>query len=430
MLNVMSEHDSNLRETVEKARQGDLDAYGRLVTEHQGWLFAVVRGIVHDEQTAEDVVQEVFLKAFRGLSTLQDAQAFPAWLRRIGVTIALNHMRTRRHTFVDVTIAETMPAEESQSETRDKDDLLSFLQRAMVGLPPDDRKVCERFYHGGWTAARLAESEGISAAAMRKRLERIRKQLRKEIEMNQQKRGHKERAGERSGPGLPERIIRMLSKPILTDMPENPVGAVWEIIRGAHSGHTEVQLAEIFGADELESVVGEKISLVPSFAHRVDKERFLRWDLTAPMLLKSRELRSQDFLIAAGKVYRNELEDGRSLETFHQAEVLLIGDRDEWKMMGPVTCFLDKLLPEARIRVEQMDFEMYTGRGWVVSALWRGVWEPVLAFARFRDEIVRAIGRDPQKISAVGVGMGLERIACLKYGIDDIRKVEAAQVKK
>ncbi len=422
----MTEPESALRATVEKARRGDLDAYGRLVTEHQGWLFAVVRGIVHDEQAAEDAVQETFLKAFRQLSTLQDAQAFPSWLRRIGVTTALNQVRSRRLTFVDVTIAEGLPAEEPDAEAQQKDDLLLFLRRAMVGLSPDDRRVCERFYHGGWTAARLAESEGISAVAMRKRLERIRKQLRKEIEMNQQKTG----SGEHSGAGLPERIIRMLSKPILTDLPENPVGAVWEIIKETHHGHAEVQLAETFAAEELKSVVGERASLVPSFAHRVDDRRILRWDLTAPMLLKSRSLPGQDFLMAAGKVYRNVQEDGRSLETFHQAEVLLIGDRDEWKMMGPVTRWLDTLLPEARIRVEQMDFEMYTDRGWAVSVLWEGVWEPVLGFARFRDEIVRAIGRDPQEVAAVGVGMGLERIACLKYGIDDIRKVEAAQVKK
>ncbi|RPJ54980.1 MAG: sigma-70 family RNA polymerase sigma factor, partial [Acidobacteria bacterium] len=227
MLSGMTEPENGLRETVERARRGDLDAYGRLVTEHQGWLFAVVLGIVHDEQAAEDAVQEAFLKAFRQLSTLQDAQAFPSWLRRIGVSIALNQLRGRRLTFVDVTMAEGMPSEDPNAEARHKDDLLSFLRRAMVGLSPDDRKVCERFYHGGWTAARLAESEGISAVAMRKRLERIRKQLRKEIEMNQQKKG----SGEHSGAGLPERIIRMLSKPILTDLPENPVGAVWEIVK-------------------------------------------------------------------------------------------------------------------------------------------------------------------------------------------------------
>ncbi len=420
----MTEPDSDLRETVEKARRGDLDAYGRLVTEHQGWLFAVVLGIVHDEQAAEDAVQEAFLKAFHRLSTLQDAQAFPAWLRRIGVSIALNQVRNRRLTFVDATMAESVPVEESQADSPEQDQLLSFLRRAMVGLSPDDRRVCERFYHGCWTAARLAESEGISAVAMRKRLERIRKQLRKEIEMSQQK------SGDKPGAGMPERIIRLLSKPILTDLPENPVGAVWEIVKQTHPGHTEVQLAETFDAGELKSVVGEKASLVPSFAHRVDDRRILRWDLTAPMLLKSRELHGRDFLMAAGKVYRNVQEDGRSLETFHQAEVLLIGDRDEWAMMGPVTRWLDKLLPEARVRVEQMDFQMYTDRGWAVSVLWEGVWEPVLGFARFRDEIVRAIGRDPQKAAAVGVGMGLERIACLKYGIDDVRKVEAAQVKK
>ncbi len=422
----MTEPDSDLRETVERAQRGDLDAYGRLVTEHQGWLIAVVRGILHDEQAAEDAVQEAFLKAFRQLPSLQDAQAFPSWLRRIGLSIALNQLRSRRLTFVDATMAESLPAEDSQAEFARKDELLSFLRTAMVGLSPDDRRVCERFYHGGWTAARLAESEGISAVAMRKRLERIRKQLRKEIEMNQQKRG----SGEQSGAGLPERIIRLLSKPILTDLPENPVGAVWEIVKETHTGAMEVQLAETFDVEELKSVVGEKASLVPPFAHRVDDRRILRWDLTAPMLLKSRELSGQHFLMAAGKVYRNVQEDGRSLETFHQAEVLLLGERDEWKMMGPVTRWLDKLLPEARIRVEQMDFEMYTDRGWVVSVLWEGVWEPVLGFARFREDIVRAIGRDPQKVTAVGVGMGLERIACLKYGIDDVRKIESSQVQK
>ena len=419
----MTEPDSNLRATVEKARQGDLEAYGRLVTEHQGWLLAVLRGIVHDEQAAEDAVQEAFLKAFRQLSTLQDPQAFPSWLRRIGVSIALNQLRCRRLTFVDATMAESLPAEQPADETGE---LLMFLRRAMVGLSPDDRRVCERFYHGGWTAARLAEFEGTSAVAMRKRLERIRKQLRKEIEMNQQRSG----SGEQSGAGMPERIIRLLSKPILTDLPENPVGAVWEIVKETHPGAMEVQLAETLDAEALKSVVGEKASLVPPFAHRVDDRRLLRWDLTAPMLLKSRELGGQDFLMAAGKVYRNVQEDGRSLETFHQAEVLLIGERDEWKMMGPITHWLDKLLPEARIRVEQMDFEMYTDRGWAVSVLWEGVWEPVLGFARFRDDIVRAIGRDPKKVAAVGVGMGLERIACLKYGIDDVRKIESSQVKK
>jgi len=426
MLSGMTEPDSNLRETVESAQKGNLDAYGRLVTEHQGWLLAVVRAIVHDEQAAEDAVQEAFLKAFRQLSTLQDAQAFPSWLRRIGVSVALNQVRSRRQTFVDAAMAESLPAGQSQAEVDEKDELLSFLRRAMLGLSPDDRRVCERFYHGGWTAARLADCEGISAVAMRKRLERLRKQLRKEIEMNQQRMS----SGEGSREGLPERIIRLLSKPILTDLPENPVGAVWEIVKETHEGAAEVQLAETFDAEQLKSVVGERASLVPPFAHRVDDRRLLRWDLTAPMLLKSRELRGQDFLMAAGKVYRNMEEDARSLQTFHQAEILLIGERDEWKMMGPITHWLDKLLPEARIRVEQMDFEMYTDRGWAVSVLWEGVWEPVLGFARFRDDVVRAIGRDPKKVAAVGVGMGLERIACLKYGIDDVRKVEASSVKK
>jgi phenylalanyl-tRNA synthetase alpha chain len=57
-----------------------------------------------------------------------------------------------------------------------------------------------------------------------------------------------------------------------------------------------------------------------------------------------------------------------------------------------------------------------------------GRWFEVLAWGVFTDKIVKHLGGDPKIHTAIGVGVGLERAAMLRYGIDDIRKIERARV--
>ena len=85
----------------------------------------------------------------------------------------------------------------------------------------------DRRYHGGWTTGRLASHAGVDETAMRKRLQRIRDKLRKEMEMSEQR-------GIRSDdirPDLPAKVVELLARPRLTDLPENPVGRTLETIR-------------------------------------------------------------------------------------------------------------------------------------------------------------------------------------------------------
>ena len=67
-------------------------------------------------------------------------------------------------------------------------------------------------------------------------------------------------------------------------------------------------------------------------------------------------------------------------------------------------------------------------QAWELEVEDDGRWFEVLAWGVFTDRIVGHLGGDPARHIAVGVGYGLERLAMLRYGIDDIRKIDVASV--
>ncbi|KAA0207682.1 RNA polymerase sigma factor SigW, partial [bacterium] len=65
------------------AREGDRDAYGRLVELHQDRIFATLLRHVRDEHKARDLAQETFIQAYRAIHTYEDRAKFSTWLYRI-----------------------------------------------------------------------------------------------------------------------------------------------------------------------------------------------------------------------------------------------------------------------------------------------------------------------------------------------------------
>ena len=88
----------SLSDLVARAAAGDLDAFGRIVGETQVSTYAVARSVLRDPSLAEDATQEAYLRAFRRLRDLNEPAAFPGWLRRLVVTVALNMRRSQRWT--------------------------------------------------------------------------------------------------------------------------------------------------------------------------------------------------------------------------------------------------------------------------------------------------------------------------------------------
>ncbi|MXW80892.1 MAG: sigma-70 family RNA polymerase sigma factor [Gemmatimonadetes bacterium] len=395
------------------AQDGDVRAYGRIVELTRNSVEAAARVIVHNPEDAEDIAQETYLRAFGQLDNLQDAASLLAWLQRIARNLALNRRRANRWSFVsDLDMSQI-----AQPEI-DADELGPALARALVGLGGEDRQLCERYYHGGWTTARLAGEMKISESAVRKRLQRVRERLRKGIAM------HKT--------DLPERIVELLSKPNLTALPENPVGAVWEAFKRQYDGFTEVELAEKIDPDKVREIFADAGNgSLEEYLTAASRQQWLRRELTMPMVVEAVGREAPVRLISTGKTYRiDDEESSTRLHAFHQAEVLWIGEGlSEWQLMAPFSEFIRELNPDMQLRIQHFDYSLYCERGWEIAAQLQGTeWSSIAGLGRLKADLLKALGFDSNRLTAVGLGLGLERLAMMLYGIDDIRRIGAERV--
>ena len=414
-----------LDDLIARARAGDLDACGLIVRATQAMAVGAAAGVLRDPALAEDAAQEAYLRAFRRLGDLHDPGAFRSWLRRIVITVAINMRRARRRTFVALDDAPDVPVLD-EDESAWTDGQRQRLAAALLTLTPEDRRLCDRRYHGGWSTARLAREAGVDEAAMRKRLQRVRDRLRKEIEVTEQ-----QNVAGRIQPELPGKIVELLARPRLTDLPENPVGRVLDQLRACYPEFDDLALPEIVDFAAARQTVGDQaLYLDPAELHRVSETSILRYDLTLPMLLTLRYAGQPLRAFASGKTYRVCQADATHLEAFHQAEVFWMDEHsrlDPWLLTARVLRSVDALFPSRQMKIVPTEYPMCS-QAWELEIESDGRWVEALAWGVFAPAIVAHLGGDPERHVAAGVGHGLERLAMLRYGIDDARKMESVRV--
>jgi len=415
-----------LNALVVRAKAGDLDAFSQIVAATEAMAFAVALGVVRDATLAQDAVQDAYVSAFRRLSDLEQPAAFLSWLRRIVITTAINTRRAKRRTFLQLDDSTEVPVLD-EAETRWSDGQRHRLAQAMMALTSEERRLCDRRYHGGWSTARLAADAGVDEAAMRKRLQRVRDKLRKEIEMSERKAINPSDLPR----DLPARIVELLARPQLTELPENPVGQVLEILRGVYAGFGARDLPEILDFAAAERSIGrDALYLDPLELHRIDERRILRYDLTLPLLLNVRFDGVPIRIFTAGKAYRACQPDPMHLEAFHQAEVFCLDERsrlDMWQILALVLRSVNDTMPGRAVQILPTRYPMCS-QAWDVSVDDHGRWSEVVACGVFTERVVAHLGGDPAIHTAVGVGYGLERLAMLRFGIDDIRRMDVSNV--
>jgi len=171
-------------ELVKRAKDGDETAFGFLVDRYKGAVHALAYRKLGDYHEAEDVVQEVFIRAYQKLNTLREPGNFAGWLYVITANCCRMHLRGRyRKT------ARTIPLDQvsekqwnSISLRRHIDEERRRLVRdALAELPEGDRTVITLHYMGGMSCKEIARFMGTSVGAIKDRLYRARKKLKKEM---------------------------------------------------------------------------------------------------------------------------------------------------------------------------------------------------------------------------------------------------------
>jgi RNA polymerase sigma-70 factor (ECF subfamily) len=177
---------------VHAAKAGDLEAFSQLVTRYDRNIFRIAQHITHNEEDAQDVVQDAFLKAYTNLAQFQENSKFYTWLVRIAVNEALMKLRKRRNDRT-VSLDEDVETEEGSMPREVADwspnpeqlygqsELGDILKKTIQGLPPGFRTVFVLRDVEGLSTEETAEMLDLSVPAVKSRLLRARLQLRERL---------------------------------------------------------------------------------------------------------------------------------------------------------------------------------------------------------------------------------------------------------
>jgi len=181
-------------ELIRRAQGGDLEAFCRLAKSYERRVYSLALHYCRDAHDAEDLSQEVWLKAFRSLGGFRFQSGFYTWLRQILVNSFLNHRRSETMTrdsektairFESIEAAEgaaPLPlVAEGVEDEFERRLLVERVTQALGELSPQQRLIFLLKHREGMTCREIAESFGCSTGAIKKSLFRSLLKLRSSL---------------------------------------------------------------------------------------------------------------------------------------------------------------------------------------------------------------------------------------------------------
>ena len=175
----MSDGDA-IESAVEAVLNGDTAAFSTIVERWQGPLVNLAYRFCRDQERAEDMAQEAFIRAYRGLASWRRDAAFSTWL----FALATNVYRDEVRRFVPPSIPyeDDIAAGENQESAAEDEDRRRLVHTALQSLPPKYRDPLTLFYFHEQNVAATAESLRLPEGTVKARLARGRKLLETKLE--------------------------------------------------------------------------------------------------------------------------------------------------------------------------------------------------------------------------------------------------------
>lgn len=173
-------------ELIQHVLQGNTAAYAELVERYRSFVFTIALRYISSREDAEEVSQDIFVKAFRSLADFKGASKFSTWLYTITTTTCLSFLRKKKlavHSLDNENVfaaAENVDGGMSANQVEQKS-RVQMVNEAIRMLSPDDAQVITLFYKGEQTLEEIAQVMGKEPNAVKVQLHRARTRLKEKM---------------------------------------------------------------------------------------------------------------------------------------------------------------------------------------------------------------------------------------------------------
>ncbi len=181
-----------------RAQEADTEAFCLLAKVYERRIYLLAFHYCHNPQDAEDLSQEVWLKAYQALGTFRGESSFYTWLRKITINSFLNHQRARRYSWrghkadVQLLPVDSIEGDERGSPAANSEITLhnrilaERVMQALSELTPSQRLIFLLKHHEGMTYEEIAKAVGCSTGTAKKSVSRAVVKLREHLDIDVQ----------------------------------------------------------------------------------------------------------------------------------------------------------------------------------------------------------------------------------------------------
>lgn len=169
---------AHIQSLIHKCLDGDRKAQYELYQQYNKAMFNICMRITNDYNEAQDVLQDAFVNAFKHLGTFKGESTFGAWLKRVVVNTAIQHMKKKKLDVVPLADRHNRtPDEPTQTENPEVKLQADQVRRAVQKLPDGYRVVLSLYLFEGYDHAEIADILGITESTSKSQFNRAKTKL-------------------------------------------------------------------------------------------------------------------------------------------------------------------------------------------------------------------------------------------------------------
>jgi RNA polymerase sigma factor (sigma-70 family) len=174
-------------EIISKVLQGEQAVFAQLVQRYQNFVFTLVLRFTDNREDAEEIAQDVFVKAYRSLADFRGESKFSTWLYTVVRTTCITFLRKKKLDITSIDNERTFLQLENRESGFKANTIEQKSRHAMVNeairlLSPDDSQVITLFYKGEQSLEEIGKIMGLDPNTVKVKLHRARQRLKEKME--------------------------------------------------------------------------------------------------------------------------------------------------------------------------------------------------------------------------------------------------------